>query len=304
MKIFNFNEGIESYLKYLRLKDYAKKTISKRKHFLKTFYDWCSKRNILEFSNVTKETIEKYHKTILGLKKKDGSCQGFDNQRRYLSCVHDFFSFLAEKNQILINPTEKVNLPIVPASLPSEILSQIEIKRILRNTEPKTNKLLRDRAILELLYATAVRKAELMNLDIADIDFDKQRLLVRCGKGKKDRMLPLTKRSINWLNKYLVIRNNLENINALFLSTLDNRISPTGLSNIIKRAVARTNIKKKISCHSFRHSLATHLLDNGCDIRHIQELLGHSSLFATQIYTRVSVVRLKEVHKKTHPFSK
>ena len=163
----------------------------------------------------------------------------------------------------------------------------------------------RDRAILETFYSTGIRRLELIHLGLYDIDLDRGTLMVRHGKGKRDRMLPIGERAVAWVEKYLnEVRPELataQSEQALFLTNLGTLFHPNRLTALVRNYINATNIGKKGSCHLFRHSMATHMLENGADIRFIQAMLGHARMDTTQIYTQVSIKKLKEVHTLTHP---
>jgi len=154
---------------------------------------------------------------------------------------------------------------------------------------------------------TGIRRSELVRLGITSIDFDRNILIVRQGKGKKDRVLPVGGRALNWIQKYLdearteLVVSTREA--TLFLNPYGEPISPDGMTRIVSRYMKKSGIGKSGSCHLFRHSMASHMLENGADIRYIQQMLGHANLSTTEIYTEVSIHQLKKVHALTHPAS-
>ena len=163
---------------------------------------------------------------------------------------------------------------------------------------------LRDRAILETLYSTGMRRSELVKLNLDDIDAERRLITIRQGKGRKDRVVPLGERALEWLIKYRdeVRPERLDDsTDKLFLSTLGNSIHPNNLSAMVRGYLVAAGITKRGSCHMLRHTAATLMLENGADLRSIQTLLGHQNLNTTQIYTHVTIQRLREVHDQTHP---
>jgi integrase/recombinase XerD len=164
---------------------------------------------------------------------------------------------------------------------------------------------LRDRAILETLYSTGIRRCELAGVRIFDVDSERKTLIVRQGKGKKDRIIPIGERALHWVGRYLEeLRPKLVSIpdeGVLFLSEAGETMLLARLTDLVRRCVKRAELGKTGSCHLFRHTMATLMLENGADIRFIQEMLGHESLETTQIYTQVSIRKLKEIHTATHP---
>ena len=164
---------------------------------------------------------------------------------------------------------------------------------------------LRDRCILELFYATGIRRSELVRVDVEDINRDTGVLMVRKGKGGKDRVVPVGERVLSWLDRYLEDSRPLLLLHldehALFLTGYGERFNPMSVGNWVRRMLDQIGVKKEGSCHLLRHSCATHMLENGADIRFIQQLLGHARLDTTQIYTEVGILQLREVHARTHP---
>lgn len=189
--------------------------------------------------------------------------------------------------------------------LPRNILGVEEVERILSAPDLGTPLGIRNRAILELFYSTGMRLFELQKLETRDIDFLKKRIFVREGKGKKDRLIPVSKRALDWTRKYLEeVRLGYvkEGDNqSLFLSWKGNPLQTNWILNCVTQARKKAGVEKKGSTHMFRHTTATLMLDNGADIRYVQEMLGHKDLNSTQIYTQVAIRKLQEVYEKTHP---
>ncbi|WP_372788615.1 tyrosine-type recombinase/integrase [Leptospira kirschneri] len=213
--------------------------------------------------------------------------------------------YLEKKEYILKNPFLEIKLPRKGRRLPRNILSVEEVERILSVPDLGTPLGIRNRAILELFYSTGMRLFELQKLEIRDIDFLKKRIFVREGKGKKDRVIPVSKRAIDWTRKYLeeVRLGYVKEVDnqSLFLSWKGDPLQTNWILNCVTQAKKKAEVEKKGSTHMFRHTTATLMLENGADIRHIQEMLGHKDLGTTQIYTHVAIRKLKEVYEKTHP---
>ncbi|MBA2672622.1 tyrosine-type recombinase/integrase, partial [Ramlibacter sp.] len=164
---------------------------------------------------------------------------------------------------------------------------------------------LRDRAMMEVLYATGIRRMEIAGLEVSDIDFDRQVVLVRLGKGQKDRLVPLGARAAHWVRLYIddarpQLQWNQQDA-TLFLGNEGNPLHPMWLSTVIRTYMDRAGVKKKGSCHVWRHTMATLMLEGGADIRHIQAMLGHADISSTQIYAQVAIRQLAQVHAMTHP---
>ncbi|MFQ3870574.1 tyrosine-type recombinase/integrase [Leptospira kirschneri] len=219
--------------------------------------------------------------------------------------MKSFYMYLEKKEYILKNPFLEIKLPRKGRRLPRNILSVEEVERILSVPDLGTPLGIRNRTILELFYSTGMRLFELQKLEIRDIDFLKKRIFVREGKGKKDRVIPVSKRAIDWTRKYLeeVRLGYVKEVDnqSLFLSWKGDPLQTNWILNCVTQAKKKAGVEKKGSTHMFRHTTATLMLENGADIRHIQEMLGHKDLGTTQIYTHVAIRKLKEVYEKTHP---
>ncbi|MES2350111.1 MAG: tyrosine-type recombinase/integrase, partial [Pseudomonadota bacterium] len=192
----------------------------------------------------------------------------------------------------------------VPRHLPRNILSVDEVAAILGETDPSTVTGLRDRALLELLYSTGLRRKEVGNLTRSDIDFIRQVVFVREGKGGRDRVVPLGRRACAWLQKYLYEARpqlTVSDSMALFVTDYGDPVSGYYVAMRVKRYMAIAGIERPGAAHLLRHACATHMLEGGADIRFIQALLGHTSLNTTEIYTHVSIEKLSAIHAATHP---
>jgi integrase/recombinase XerD len=189
--------------------------------------------------------------------------------------------------------------------LPTSVLTADQIETLLDAADIRTDLGLRDRAIMETLYSSGIRCGELVGLDVYDIQLDREILTVRRGKGNKDRIVPLGQRALSWVQKWIAdIRPRLlsnSTADALFVSKNGRRLHPNFVSNQVKKYLDGIGIKYRGSCHLLRHAAATLMLENGADLRSLQEFLGHARLNTTQIYTHVSIQRLQEVHRRTHP---
>jgi integrase/recombinase XerD len=193
----------------------------------------------------------------------------------------------------------------VPPQIPKQIPDEDEIEPILHQTMINGRMELRDRAIVEVYYATGIRRAELAGLDIRDVDFKHQIVTVRKGKGRQDRRVPIAQRALDSVEQYLSeLRGRLATVasgEALFLGETGKRIQNSKLTELVGRCIRRSGIGKSGSCHALRHATATHMLRNGADIRYVQEMLGHLCIESTQIYTRVTITDLQGVYSRTHP---
>lgn len=225
-------------------------------------------------------------------------------KRNLLTFVKTFIKYMHVKKLLPSNLLENIELPSKGQQIPKALYSKEEIEKILEQPLLFGVKGLRDRSILEVFFATGIRRGELMKLNMDDIDFAEQMLRVH-GKGNKERLVPISLRGCEWLAFYIgKIRPMFAFIGAgkaLFLANNGNRYLPGKLSDMASQYVKMAGFDRSGACHLYRHNTATTMLDNGADLRHIQEMLGHASILTTQIYTHVSKQKLKEVYITTHP---
>lgn len=232
----------------------------------------------------------------------------FSSQVARLVPVRGFFKWMTRQNVLLWNPASEIELPRQEKRLPKHVLTADEAERVMQEPDVSDPIGLRDRAILETLYSTGIRRMEVMHLTVFDLDAERGTVMVRQGKGKKDRMVPIGERAVMWIEKYLDEgRPKLvmpPDAGVLFLTQEGEEISSHRLTQLVREYVNGAEIGKTGACHLFRHTCATLMLEGGADIRYIQEMLGHVELSTTQIYTQVSIRRLKAVHALTHPTAK
>ena len=206
---------------------------------------------------------------------------------------------------IELDPSTELELPKSEDRLPTSVLTAKQVETLLNQPDITTRLGLRDRAILETFYSSGIRCGELLGLDVYDINHEREILTVRQGKNKKDRVVPIGTRALTWIEKWTNdIRPDLvtqSSAQALFVSKNGKRLHPNFLSGLVKRYLTSIGIEYRGACHLLRHTAATLMMENGADLRSLQMFLGHARLNTTQIYTHVSVKRLQEVHRKTHP---
>jgi integrase/recombinase XerD len=243
------------------------------------------------------------------LLRPDGRPQlSFRTQHVRLTSVRGFFKWLTRQNALPSNPASELDLPRLPHRLPRDVLTAEEVERVLSQPDVRAPVGVRDRAILELLYSTGVRRSELVSLRLTDVDPERGTVMIREGKGRRDRMVPVGERALAWIERYtrdirpeLVV---LPDCGALFLTTLGESLTPDYLTQQVRRFVLGAELGKSGSCHLFRHTMATLMLEGGADVRYIQEMLGHVHLDSTEVYTRVSIRKLRAIHEATHPGAK
>jgi integrase/recombinase XerD len=280
-------------------------TTRRRDSALRRFIAWCDERGLHAPQEITLPLLERYQRHLFYYRKADGDPLSATSQAAMLGSVKTFFKWLTREGYLHSNPASEMQLPRTGKRLPTVILHQAEVQTLLNQPDLNTPEGVRDRAILETLYATGMRRMELCNLTIYDIDPRRQSVLIKAGKGNKDRLIPLGERALAWIEKYLhEVRQLFVTVHhkqRLFLTDYGEPFTRGGLGAHVRKYLDKAGIEKQGSCHLLRHACATHMLENGADIRFIQALLGHDDLNSTQIYTHVSIEKLKEVHAATHP---
>jgi len=301
---FTLASQIDEWFVWLEVRAYSGRTIEARKWALRAFLQWAGERDLHRPGQITRPILESYQRWLYRYRKADGKPLGVTTQRGRLGAIQGFFTWLCKNNRLNANPAADLELPRKPNKILPKSLTVGEVDAVLAVPDITDPLGIRDRAMLELFYSTGIRRSELVRIDHEDLDRERGVLAVR-GKGKKDRVVPVGRRALQWVAKYLEHTRPLLLVNiaehALFLSGYGERFSPGYVGNWVKRTIDKADIGKSGSCHLLRHSCATHMLENGADIRIIQELLGHARLDTTQIYTDVSIVQLRAVHARTHP---
>ena len=274
---------------------------------LEQFYDYLcpvdatGNRRLIEIRQIDHITIREYLAKLYREKRKKTSIA------RKLATLRTFFKFLCREQVLEMNPARLVSSPRLEKKLP-KVLSVDDVVRFIETPDTETVLGKRDRAILEMLYATGIRVAELAGINLDDIDFKNESIRVR-GKRRKERIVPFGSKAKEALQDYLGVRGDLlieapedqREPMALFMNYQGTRITTRSVGRMIDKYVTECAMAHDISPHSLRHSFATHLLSAGADLRSIQELLGHARLSTTQIYTQVSMEKLMEVYDKSHP---
>lgn len=293
------------YLEWIRTRNFSERTVAARIQMLRAFGAWCADRGVTRSCEVTRPMLERYQRWLFHYRKSDGKPLTFHTQQIRLVSIRAFFKHLARQNRILGNPASDLDLPRRERRLPRESLTPQEAERVLAQPDVTRPLGLRDRAILETFYSTGLRRMELAALSVYDLDAERGTLTIRQGKGKKDRVVPIGERAILWIEKYREeCRGQLvsgPDPGTLFLNELGESIGLDWLSITVRRYVEKAHVGKTGSCHLFRHTLATVMLEGGADVRYIQEMLGHERLDTTQVYTQVSIRTLKAIHDATHP---
>jgi integrase/recombinase XerD len=300
--------GFYSYLlrynEAMAIRNYSKNTLHRRESDIRRFVGWCDERGLSQPQDITKPILERYQKHLYYYRQANGEPLSMASRNHYIVSVRQFFKWLTQENYLLYNPASELVIPKQNTSLPV-VLSPEEIETLMLQPDINSPYGLRDRAILELLYSTGLRRSELINLNLHDINLVQQTVYVRNGKGGKDRLLPIGERATHWISRYLdTVRPQLLidlNDQHLFLNDYGSVFRDNKLGDRVKRHMKNAGITAPGSCHLLRHAMATHMLENGAELRFIQAMLGHSDYRATQIYTHVSIRKLQEIHANTHP---
>jgi len=292
------NQMLDQFLHYLIVeKGLSKNTIEAYSHGLNRFLDHLREKGIREWGNVTKFDVKAF---LLSLKRRGLSAR---TVARNLSAIRTFFKFLTQEGILEANPSEELESPKVPKTLP-KVLSLKEVEQLLEQPNLQTPLGIRDRAMLELLYATGMRVSELTRLPINQINLEGGYVLIH-GKGSKERVVPLGREAMKWVTLYLkTTREKLSKGREsafLFINRSGKGMSRQRFWRNLKALGQRAGIRKRVTPHLLRHSFATHLLERGADLRSVQMMLGHVDISTTQIYTHVTRERLKKVHQQYHP---
>jgi integrase/recombinase XerD len=283
---------------------YAPRTAAGYLRQVRRLLDWLHGRGC-GLTQVRTDDLLAYQTSLYSQRKKDGRPFASGSHKNAVTALKSFFHFLYRRSYLLSDPAAAVEYPRIERRLPRVILTREEARRILEAARSRTFLGLRDRAILETFYGTGIRVSELANLTPDDVDTEENILRVVLGKGRKDRNVPLTRAAAEAIERYLVKgRAQLvgrKNARFLFLANRGGWMDPSTLNKIVQTWAKKARVRKRVTCHTFRHSVATHLLRGRADIRHIQALLGHASLQTTERYTHVEISDLQDVIRRAHP---
>ncbi len=294
------------FLQTMRMRNCSERTVVSWKYTIDRFVSWCSERNLNCMAEVTTQHLAAYRRSLFHYRNpKTGLPLKFDTQAQYLMPIRRWFDWMKAQTFIAHDPAVDIELPKSENRLPTSVLTANEVESLLNVPDVETPIGIRDRAIMETFYSSGIRCGELVALAVYDVNVDREVLTVRQGKGGKDRVVPIGTRALTWVNKWTCdIRPNLvtdSSDQSLFVSKNGRQLGPNYVSNLVKRYMKKIGISYRGACHLLRHTAATLMMENGADLRSLQQFLGHARLNTTQIYTHVSIKHLQEVHRKTHP---
>jgi integrase/recombinase XerD len=288
---------IDQFIDHLWLEDgLSKNTLNSYRFYLSIFVSWLAETKKIELLDVSELEIQEF----LAFKFPTSKSRSIS---RLLATLRRFFRFLLRENKIKEDPTLKIQTPKIPKSLPKS-LSEDEVEGLLKAPDIKTAVGMRDRSMLELLYACGLRVSELVGIQLTEVILNDGVIRVT-GKGSKTRLVPMGEEAVDWIKKYLAeSRQNILNKQTskfLFVTNRGGEMTRQAFWYLIKKYALMANINKPMSPHILRHAFATHLINHGADLRVVQMLLGHSDISTTQIYTHVARERLKKLHQEHHP---
>ncbi len=295
---------MEAHFEWMLVTGYSADSVRARRVALRRFVGWCDERGVTRPADITKAVLERYQRHLFYYRKADGRPLTIGSQHGCLAPLKAWFKWLAKENHIPFNPASEMELPRLPKHLPRTILSVAEVESILGAADHTNPAGLRDRALLETLYSSGIRRSEAAHLALYDLDATRRVLFVRDGKGGRDRVVPIGERALAWVERYLIeARPQLAGPDqrALFVTDYGEPMPPAFVATKVKRYMVFAGIDKPGATHLLRHAMATHMLENGADIRILQALLGHAQLNTTEIYTHVSIEHLRAIHDATHP---
>lgn len=298
--------AVHLYLESLKAENFAPRTIDTQAPHLTIFIAWAEKQSVEDIGEVDLPLLRAHYADLMTSVTRYNRPPSIHLQIQRICTLRSFFRFLVRRQWLLIDPSRDLEVPRDNRrTLPYGLPTPAEMIRILSAPDTDTLMGVRDRAILEVLYSSGLRNAELRALRAWDVDLENGIVTVIRGKGQKDRVLPLGKKAREWVERYLEevrpqwVRKS--STGALFVTSAGNPLHFTALIKIVKVAVAKAGIKKRVTVHTLRHACATHMLSGGADVRYLQQLLGHRSLQSTMIYTQVAIQDLQRVHRRCHP---
>ncbi len=302
----SFDVLFHRYIQQLEILNYSPHTLRVNEFYFNRFAEFLAEVKLADVQAVTPSTLQDFQRWLFYQPTQRGTARSIGSQNHIVIAIRNFFSFLAQEGYIAGDPAKGLRLAREPYTLPKNILTPEEARRLIEAPDTQTLIGYRDRALLEVLYATGIRNEELRNVNVEDVNLEEELLRVNKGKGGKDRVVPLSRIACQYLENYLkAVRPELlkgKQSEKLFISIRDGLpIGRHGVERLLAKYKRKLRFKKHVTCHLWRHSCATHLLKNHANLRHVQEMLGHKSLATTERYLRLTITDLKEAHRKFHP---
>lgn len=295
------------YLLDCLARDESERTVEGKTSSLNMFMEWCIGEEITDVHSVDDLVLEQYRHYLRGYRFSRNKSLDAATKYNRLTAVKVFIKRLFELRKVASNSTSRFRLPKKPRRLPKGVLNKEELDDLLAQSLLHGEHAVRDRAIFETFYASALRRMELANLKTDDVDLERGLVRIEQGKGKKDRVVPIALRACEWIEEYRTKHRhhycNYQSGKTLFLNDSGRRFKERQLSRLARSYLSRAGIDKPGACNVLRHTSATHLLEGGADIRVIQEFLGHADISTTQIYAHVSIRKLEQDYHRAHPAS-
>lgn len=301
----NFDILVHRYLESLHIRNYSERTIEVYEGYLRIFRQYLEGQKIDDLTAVTEMNLTAYQRELFYRPTYKGTARTPTALNRALIVVKGLYRFLKAEGVVVRDPSMAIELSRRPQELPRNILTPKEAKKIVEQPDTATLIGYRDRTMLEVLYSTGLRKNELRKLKVEDVKLDEGLLFVRQGKGGKDRVVPLGQMACKYLENYIkavrpeVMRG--KEHAELFLSSWGRPIGEGTVRWVVEKYAKLSGVKKHVTCHLWRHTCATHLVQNRANLRHVQQMLGHRSLATTERYLSLTITDLKEAHSKCHP---
>ncbi len=301
-KLNNFKN---EYLEYLKIRNYAELSIKSVEHSLRYFIDYVLKSNITEPEGITENHIQSYQKYRYYYENKSGKQDSAHTQNTHVSRIRQWFRYMRKNGYINYNPAEEIEFIREPKKVIKIALTDQEVRKILRQPDINTLRGYRDRTILEVLYATGVRRNELCKFKLKDVYLQEGLLKVEQGKGKKDRMVPIGKVAEKYLEQYIkFVRLELlrdAKSEYLFISEMKRGLSKDRVSEIVSYYAKQAGIDKEVTAHTLRRTCATEMIRRKANVMHVSRLLGHEKLESIKPYCDLTIIDLKKAHEKYHP---
>ncbi len=300
---------VHAHLRWAEVSRLAPMSMVLRQRGLVRFVAWAHERGLRHPKELTRQVLEAYQRHLyLARSQRDGAPLGLRTQQQLIGAVRGWCKWLTREGHIPANPAADLEMPRMPRSLPRTLLSVDQVRQLMGQPDVEGLTGVRDRAMLELLYGTGMRRSELMHLQLGDVDLVQATVFIRQGKGRRDRYVPMGQSAKHWVARYAaqvrpMLTAHVQDAQSgwtLFLTDYGEPFEQNRLSGMVAGHLRRVGVEHG-SCHALRHACATHMLEAGAELRYIQVLLGHADLSTTQIYTHVAIGRLMAVHAATHP---